>query len=278
MFKEYYPHVTGNVLPVKKLYYANSKSGGRPLPGYPFKIVFRRCKTQYWRRFAMADFRYNINVYSSPSSIAKEKPKADPILIDMENSISAWLRSKYNKYPFHSEYKERFADTRTIFLQKYEDWKYLIDNFGNHVVTAERPVNNTHLQLLRSGEKLVFRKSLFWRKYRYKIGFKSTPNLYQNGLQWLESFFENKNDDEFRFNHNMTRALKAKDRISGGVNGGTYKTFRRRYYYYGHNIFLNNKENIVMLKLGMNHSIHSIEQCMTFNEIENFEKELESEN
>ena len=99
---------------------------------------------------------------------------------------------------------------------------------------------------------------MFWRKYRYKIGFKSTPNLYQNGLQWLESFFENKNDDEFRFNHNMTRALKAKDRISGGVNGGTYKTFRRRYYYYGHNIFLNNKENIVMLKLGMNHSIHSI--------------------
>ena len=49
-------------------------------------------------------------------------------------------------------------------------------------------------------------------------------------------------------------------------------------FYYGHNIFLNNKENIVMLKLGMNHSIHSIEQCMTFNEIENFEKELESEN
>ena len=33
-----------------------------------------------------------------------------------------------------------------------------------------------------------------------------------------------------------------------------------------------------MLKLGINHSIHVIEQCMTYNEVENFEKELEIEN
>ena len=275
MFNEYYPDVTGKILPVQKLYYAGTKGykTGYPKrqytnPGYPFKIKFKRCTTQYWRSH---------NYFWSASDIAaelnREKPKPNPVLIDMEKSVTAWLKSKYNKYPFHSEYKERYADTRTIFLQKYEDWKYLVENFGAYVITAERPINNTHWALLTSGEKLTFRKCLFWRKYRYKIGFKSTPELYQTGLGWIENFFENKTDDEYRYNHNMSRAISRAD-----MDEGQRRHFGRRYYYYGHNVFLNSKEDIVMIKLGMNHSIHCIEQCMTYSEVENFEKELKIEN
>jgi len=256
MFNDHYPDVTGKILPVQKLYYA----GTRGRPGYPFKIVFNRCKTKYWGEAFAGDAVLH---------------RRDPELIDMETQMSAWLRDKYNKFPFNSEYKERFSETRTIFLEKYEDWKYLVERFGNYIITAERPINNTHWALLTSGEKLIFRKSLFWRKYRYKIGFKSTPELYQNGLKWMECFFENKTDDEYRFNHNMLRAIR------GLYNGeGTLRHFnhKQRYYYYGHNIFINAKEDIVMLKLGMNHSIDHIEQCMTYNEVENFEKELKIEN
>jgi len=278
MFSEYYPNTTGKILPVQKLYYANT--GSRP--GYPFKIVFKRYKTKYWRT-------YNA-YYIGKAAIQNrgEKPTPVPELIDMEIQMSAWLRAKYNKYPFHSEYKERYAETRTIFLEKYEDWKYLVENFGEYIISAERPINNTHWALLRSGEKLIFRKSLFWRKYRYKIGFKSTPELYQTGLEWIRMFFENKTDDEYRFNHNMSRAIFGLDRdpqAQTRSNKSSLKGQRRhfshgrspRYYYYGHNIFINEKEDIVMLKLGMNHSIHSIEQCMTYNEVENFEMELSKE-
>jgi hypothetical protein len=275
MFNDHYPDVTGKILPVTKLYYAGTNGN----PGYPFKIVFKRCKTKYWRTY---------NIFYSEGKINRnrgQKPTPIPELIDMETQLSAWLRGKYNKFPFHSEYKERFFTTRTIFLEKYEDWKYLVERFGKYIITAERPINNTHWALLTSGEKLIFRKSLFWRKYRYKIGFKSTPELYQNGLKWIECFFENKTDDEYRFNHNILSALRGLDRNPGQSRAalagrGRYlsPSYKQRYYYYGHNIFINSKEDIVMLKLGMNHSIHSIEQCMTYNEVENFEKELKIEN
>lgn len=263
MFNEYYPTSAGKILPVKKLYYA----GTRGSPGYSFKIVFKRCKTKYWRTYNAfyidAEFKRNRG----------KKPEPIPELINMEASVNAWLKAKYNKYPFHSEYKERFADTRTIFLEKYEDWKYLVENFGEHIISAERPINNTHWALLTSGEKLTFRKTKFWRKYRYKVGFKSTPELYQTGLEWIRTFFENKTDDEYRFNHNMSRAIKKDD-----IDEGPRRHFGRRYYYYGHNVFVDNIEDIVMLKLGMNHSIHHIEQCMTYDEVEKFEKELKIEN
>ena len=205
MFNIHYPNVTGKILPVQKLYYAGTKGYETGYPkrqytntGYPFKIVFRRCQTQYWRHFGQ-NYLWDD---SRRDSDRLPKPKPNVILIDAEKAISAWLKSKYNKYPFHSEYKERYADTRTIFLQKYADWKYLVENFGEHIITAERPINMTHWTLLTSGEKLIFRKSLFWRKYRYKVGFKSTPELYQTGLPWLCSFFENKTYYEYRFNHN----------------------------------------------------------------------------
>ena len=275
MFNIHYPNVTGKILPVQKLYYAGTKGYETGYPkrqytnaGYPFKIVFRRCQTQYWRR--------NNYFWDLPKDedLRLPKPKPNVILIDAEKAISAWLKSKYNKYPFHSEYKERYADTRTIFLQKYVDWKYLVENFGDHIITAERPINMTHWTLLTSGEKLIFRKSLFWRKYRYKVGFKSTPELYQTGLPWLCGFFENKTDDEYRFNHNLSRAIYQATPAHLASSG----RIRRRYYYYGHNVFINDKEDLVMLKLGINHSIHVIEQCMTYNEVENFEKELEIEN
>ena len=266
MFNDHYPDATGKILPVQKLYYA----GTRGSSGYPFKIVFKRCQTKYWRIY---------NVFYSDGKINRnrgEKPTPIPELIDMETQMSAWLRDKYNKFPFHSEYKERFAETRTIFLEKYEDWKYLVERFGNYIITAERPINNTHWALLTSGEKLIFRKSLFWRKYRYKIGFKSTPELYQNGLKWMECFFENKTDDEYRFNHNILSAIRGQR--TAATRQLRHFNHKQRYYYYGHNIFINSKEDIVMLKLGMNHSIHSIEQCMTYNEVEKFEKELKIEN
>ena len=271
MFSEHYPNTTGKILPVKKLYYANTR--GRP--GYPFKIVFKRCKTKYWRTY---------NVFYLDGQFKRNRgarPEPIPELIDMETQVNAWLKGKYNKYPFHSEYKDRFAETRTIFLEKYEDWKYLVERFGEHIISAERPINNTHWALLKSGEKLIFRKSLFWRKYRYKVGFKSTPELYQTGLNWLEGFFENKTDDDYRFNHNMSRAIRDEN-VQNGVQlthlPRRSRHFGKRYYYYGHNVFINSKEDIVMLKLGMNHSIHGIEQCMTYNEVENFEKELKIEN
>lgn len=273
MFNVHYPNVrSGKILPVQKLYYANTR--GRP--GYPFKIVFRRCQTQYWRRTNWFWSDHSVN-FPIPDSKHQQPPKPtpDPVLIDAEKSISAWLRAKYNRAPFVSEYKDRFADTRTIFLQKYADWKYLVENFGDHIITAERPINMTHWTLLTSGEKLIFRKSLFWRKYRYKVGFKSTPELYQTGLPWLRVFFENKTDDEYRFNHNLARAMKPSAITPLRMSG---MRSRQRYYYYGHNVFINDKEDLVMLKLGINHSIHIIEQCMTYNEVENFEKELEIEN
>ena len=57
MFNIHYPNVTGKILPVQKLYYAGTKGYETGYPkrqytntGYPFKIVFRRCQTQYWRR------------------------------------------------------------------------------------------------------------------------------------------------------------------------------------------------------------------------------------
>jgi hypothetical protein len=265
MFNDHYPDVTGKILPVQKLYYA----GTRGRPGYPFKIVFKRCKTRYWRTY---------NVFYIDGEFKRnrgEKPDPVPELIDMETQMSAWLRDKYNKFSFQSEYKERFTETRTIFLEKYEDWKYLVERFGNYIITAERPINNTHWALLTSAEKLIFRKSLFWRKYRYKIEFKSTPELYQDGLKWMERFFENKTDDEYRFNHNMLSAIRDAET---GKNKLRYFGYKHRFHCYGHSIFINAKEDIVMLKLGMNHSIHSIEQCMTYNEVENFEKELKIEN
>ena len=132
MFNEHYPNTTGKILPVQKLYYANTR--GRP--GYPFKIVFKRCKTKYWRTYNAfyidAEFKRNRG----------KKPDPVPELIAMEKSVSSWLRNKYKTFPFHSEYKERYADTLTLFLEKYEDWKYLVENFGEYIISAERPINN----------------------------------------------------------------------------------------------------------------------------------------
>ncbi|RZD39996.1 MAG: hypothetical protein CXT73_07030, partial [Methanobacteriota archaeon] len=135
--------------------------------------------------------------------------------------------------------------------------------------------------LLTSGEKLVFRKTKFWKKYRYKVGFLSKPEFYQTSLMWLKEFFEERSEDDYKFNHTLLRAIRDNDiRNASGLFSisNRYNNPKKRWYYYGHNIFINEKEDIVLLKLRMNDTIAMIEQCMTYDEVENFEKELKIEN
>ena len=255
MFKETYPMPVARLIkPVSKLYYK-----APPYSGFPFKIQF---KSSY-RYYQVNDNLYQNNYtgYEMSADTYKEWSA-------YERKLDKWLSATYRKhYPYPSDLKERHDLNRTIFLKSYENFNKLIELFGEYVISAERPINQEHYDMLLDGEKVLFRPQLFWRKYRYKIGFLSSPEFYNQHIPWLKEFFENRDNEDYRFNINFDHVFR--NLINKTQNNGIVRPPRlhNRYYYYGYNLFLNHKEDIMMIKLRVSKDIQFVERVFRYDEL-----------
>jgi len=252
--KGLYPNVAGAVVPVHKLYFQNFPTGG-----FVFKVNFQ-VRSMY------------DTMYGASACDDAEAKKLDKGYHD----ISKWIRNTYrtDQIPFPGDLKERQSfQTRTLFLKHPDRFDELLDKFGHLVISAERPINQTHYNMLLDGDHVVFRENLFWRKYRYRVGFRSSPTFYDSSVPWLMEFFEDRSRNDYKFNANLQRAITDqtthKHFHAIGTKYTPFGNFRRkkRYYYYGHNIFVNNKEDIVMIKLRMNEDVFKVERIFRYEEL-----------
>jgi len=254
MFRDMYPMpVVQRIKPVPKLYYK-----APPYSGFAFKIIFKSSYRYY---------RVNDNLYQNNYTGYEMSAETYKEWSAYERKLDKWLSTTYKEhYPFPSDLKERHDLNRTIFLKSYKNFNKLIELFGEYVISAERPINQEHYDTLLEGDKVLFRPQLFWRKYRYKIGFLSSPDFYDRQIPWLKEFFENKDKDDYRFNINFDHVFR------NLININTHKgivspRLRTRYYYYGYNLFLNHKEDIVMIKLRVSKDIKFVERVFRYDEL-----------
>jgi hypothetical protein len=95
------------------------------------------------------------------------------------------------------------------------------------------------------------------------VGFKSTDAFYTDHTPWLFSFFEDRPASDYKFNSAFTRTHK------GLFPKGLGTTFGRKMngYYYGYNLFLESKEDVMMVKLKIGKDIHFVEKIIKHDEI-----------
>ena len=238
MFSNLYPaELASKIKPIKKLYY-----NSLPYSGFPYKIVFV------------------CDVYGSDQAYKEPPPELETFTSD----INKWLRKVYKqKYEYPSNLKDRDGPHRTLFLQDCKNFNIILEKFGKYVKAAERPIDQEHYKMLHEGDKLLFRPQYFWGKYEYKVGLKSSPDLLIDHIPWLQGFFKERNSLDYKFNSSIERALRP--HLNGINIYSTYSSYRRKkHYYYGHNIFLKHKEDVMMVKLKIGKDVHFVERIVKF--------------
>jgi hypothetical protein len=261
MFNNLYPEeLASKIKPIKKLYY-----NCPPYSGFPYKIAF------------VCDGYGRVG---SPRDRWFQDPDLtqEPDCQKFTDKLNAWLRKTYKQqYEWPSNLKDRDGAHRTLFLQDYENFNTILELFGDYVVSAERPVDQEHYVMLFDGDKLLFRPQYFWGKYEYKVGLKSSPDLLVDHLPWLEGFFKERDSLDYRFNSSIIRALRPD---LNGINiYSNYNNYRRqKHYYYGHNIFLNNKEDVMMVKLKIGKDVHFVERVVKFKDLNKLATNIVDEN
>ena len=250
MFNNLYPEdLASKIKPIKKLYYSSP-----PYSGFPYKIAFT-CDS-YGRMGTPRDRWFqDLDLTQEPGCYKFTK------------KLNAWLKKTYKqKYEWPSNLKDRDGEHRTLFLQNYKHFNEILELFGKYVVSAERPVDQEHYQMLFDGDKLLFRPQYFWGKYEYKVGLKSTPDLITENIPWMYNFFKDRPDSDYKFNASIKRVLRPE--LNGINMYSAYNKYRKqRYYYYGHSVFLHNKEDVMMVKLKVGTDVHFVERIVRFEDL-----------
>jgi len=256
MFNHLYSEeLASKIKPIKKLYYKAS-----PYSGFPYKIVFVCDSFGRVGNFRERHFKNEFD----------QEPDYQKFMIKLND----WLRKTYKqKYEFPANLKDRDGEHRTLFLQSYQHFNTILKLFGEYIVSAERPIDQKHYEMLHDGDKILFRPQYFWGKYEYKVGLKYSPDLLADHLPWLEGFFKERNSLDYKFNSSIERALRP------GLNMySTYNGYRRtKHYYYGHNIFLKNREDVMMVKLKIGKDVHFVERIVRFESLNQLATEIVDE-
>ena len=252
IFEDVYPaELSEKVAPIQKLYYKTT-----PILGFPFKV----------------QFVCNGNAMVSDFQLTPNPPFTVVELKKCMMGLDHWLRKIYKqKYEWPANLKDVWGQRhRTIYLQDYDHFNTVLEKYGKYVKLAERPINQEHYDMLYEGGKLLFRQKYFWGQYRYKVGFKSTDAFYTDHTPWLFSFFEDRLASDYKFNSAFTRTHIKSSAIYPGFTNARH-TFGRKTngYYYGYNLFLESKEDVMMVKLKIGKDIHFVEKIIKHDEISN---------
>jgi hypothetical protein len=146
-----------------------------------------------------------------------------------ENEHLNQLLKKYNE----EEYSKRhgiphrtdivYATIDCLRLQVYtnnqELVKEILDEFEEYIILLGKPLNNKHNDVLKTQDKNIIRKQLFFKKYRYMVSFdryamfRSGDGIQKTREDIKEYFVSNKRIDEvdYRFKENREPVLYIRD-------------------------------------------------------------------
>ena len=95
-----------------------------------------------------------------------------------------------------------YMDTKVvinIFIKSQSDYDKLFEVFGPAVIEVEKPVSGEHTSLLeKEKDRVTTRETLFYKKYRYAMRFKTRGNkeVLSNLQSWCVEQFGAENQDE----------------------------------------------------------------------------------
>lgn len=138
----------------------------------------------------------------------------------------------------------------SVFLKTKSDFNAFVKKYESDVNNVTIPISNAHVSILENDKSIVSRKSLFYKKYRYVIKFK---------YHYVFNRFNNFDDSENDFVNDWLKAnfidLDKDCKLT---------TF-------GKTLYLNDIDDLMLIKLSLGDEILKIVEVRTFDEIKSIQ-------
>lgn len=209
---------------------------------FPYKIVFELDRSLLVVNTGRVNYRGS--VWSNLSSV-----RADLI------------RRVKNKIPEGMDHRGRAEDLRySLFIDDISVFENLTTVMKDWVVEVSMPSNETHLQLMKDNHRIRVRKTLFLKKYRFKVNIKSTwDNTFHDFVElrdWLDNLAHEDDVDRWEPSSSLRRMFRDIDK----------KLSRYRYVNSTYSIYMNDEEDVMMLQLWLNKHYDSAEKVVLISE------------
>ena len=141
----------------------------------------------------------------------------------------------------------------SLFSNSEDDVIEILKSMPQRVVEVVRPASQQHIDVLDKNKKIIVRKTLFNDQFRYKIYFKSNYDLREQRYKPVQDWLENFDNLEWAGNENLKKFFYVKNpRVHVGWTTALY---------------LNSREDLMMLQLRFNDDISLIEEIVLLSEV-----------
>jgi len=165
-----------------------------------------------------------------------------------DNKISHRVYTKMNSGRVKTRHVSMFM---SIFVENEADCKKILSQFSKNVASVTKPVDITHIDVLKDNTNIIIRNSLLYKRFRYVVCFTKK-------YHYLQQVFE---EDELN--------LWMSENFLKDVKDGEIKWDRFKWHQSGWNprLYLSDEDDLVLVKLTWAERIRSITIVHTYDEL-----------
>lgn len=215
---------------------------------FPYRLAFK---------FPMITTNYTNSRYNFYSHSTSRIDKDDFSFQKTATKLEYILKT----FPYDS-YKTRMEKEMVIFLATLDQVELILAHVGtDNVSQITKPINKRHCDLLKDNTTLVFKRDKYWKNYNIKVNFKCSDNFLSKSVPWLQNFLhESDNKKAYRTNAPLSRLFWKR------AHQPTYN-FKRQDLFLGHSLYVENEDDLMMIKLAIGEDISSVYRVILFEEL-----------
>lgn len=136
----------------------------------------------------------------------------------------------------------------SVFTDKEDIIRSLVDRYQDRVIGLEKPMNNQHFDIMNRHKKIIVRSRLFEKYYRFKVYFKCTYEMRNKRFQPVKEFLESIDPNCYKLNTSL--------------NDFIHNSVRDRNIGWTIAIYLRDAEDLMMFQMRFNDDIEKIEEVV----------------